>query len=203
MARFDFDESDISNRTLKWNLFALWVVVIILVVAALTSAGYLVVSKDSIGLKVSNFEGSSNPVKGLFAGGSFQSVGTDAHTRKSGFTGGFKDSSPAFFDSQSLNDNIYAAGLDADSTMRYFGADPAWAEFENKVVSTLSSVQLLTRYHNTTSGEKIAILVAQANRLGIPVPTSTPPTEASGMMDLSRRSGNTGRIGEEPLASLL
>jgi hypothetical protein len=80
-----------------------------------------------------------------------------------------------------MNDNVYTDGLDASSATRYFTANPEWATFEDKVLKSIDSVQVRTRYHNTSTGEKIAILKLRAQQLGVPLPTSQPPV-AEGML---------------------
>lgn len=189
MATYNIWNDAPTSDTVKYNITALWVVVVLLVLWAAAAAGYFVVS--SRGVSFGKKEAMSNPLIGLLPNTASLIEGTTSdqmyfQDRKSGFTGGYNSNAPAYYDSQALNDNTYEDGLNAGSNLRFFGADPAWSEFENKILPTISSVQVRTRYNNTTTGEKIAILVAQAARLQVPVPTATPPTEVSGMMDLSR-----------------
>jgi hypothetical protein len=170
-------------------LIALWVVVVLLV---LYVAGY----------SYKNFmpaEGMiTGPQRGEFIAVARDSVLSQAPSSTSAFTGGYKTQGYNFEDPVSLNDHTYEDGLGATSGMRYFTANPEWADFESKIYATLDSVQVRTRYHNTTAGEKLAILKMRAAQLKVPLPVSAPPTVAEGMT-----SRMTGRPGEEVLAANL
>lgn len=161
-------------------LVALWVVVVLLILHVLGYSWKNLMPKESL-------VGGSEPLRSLY-GNSASSQETavlsqpgQGFNERAGFTGGFKTHGPAFHESQALNDNVYTDGLDARSATRYFTANPEWAAFEDKVLKSFDSVQTLTRYHNTSTGEKIAILKLGATRLGLPLPTSQPPV-AEGML---------------------
>lgn len=164
-----------NPRDNAYSMVALWVVVILLV---LYNFGY-----TWHNLKPN--EGMSEPLRALYGVGSSNYETTEltqpSQGFKQGFTGGFKTQAPAFFESQALNDNMYDDGLGATSDVRYFTNNPEWAAFEEKVYKTLDSVQVRTRYHTTSTAEKIAILKMRAQQLGVPLPVSAPPA-AEGML---------------------
>jgi hypothetical protein len=166
-------------------VFAL--VIVVLILAALVIYPVVMVSKDGM------TGGGSEPLRGLYGVSSSNLESTHFSQPGQGFrenfTGGYKTNGPSFYESQALNDNVYEDGLNATSADRYFTANPEWAAFEDKIFKSLDSVQVRTRYHNTTTGERINILKMRAQQLGVPLPVSPPPVSEGMLGSRNKVSG--------------